>query len=400
MRFRGIRFLCLLGVFALGAITVGVASGSAGATQASGTPIKIGYLAQSGVGPTAADEVPAFAAWVKWINAHGGINGHPAQLISEQEPGNVAIAETDAQKLVGDGIVALIDADANDVAWAPIVEKAGIPVYLTQSSDSAFAGSTDAFSPFMPLVASPAAQLLAAKKIGATNMALLYCTEFSQCKQAVPFYTALGKTYGVTVLFNTAISQSAPNYVAPCLASKQAGANSLLAASTADVAQRVVADCAKQGYTPHLVSSAGAFQQSFAGSKGTNGMIASETTVPFFDTSVPAIGTMTAALNKYDPSLTKNPAYNDQAVWQWVEGTIIAEAAKAGGVGTTNPITAAALLNGMYTLHTTTADGLTPTLTFTRGKAEADYCFYLAGIKNGKFDMPYGLKTTCVPQSS
>ena len=53
----------------------------------------------------------------------------------------------------------------------------------------------------------------------------------------------------------------------------------------------------------------------------------------------------------------------------------------------------------LFTLHSTTAGGLSPGLTFTQGKGETNNCYYLAGIKNGKFALPFCLKETCIPAS-
>jgi branched-chain amino acid transport system substrate-binding protein len=192
------------------------------------------------------------------------------------------------------------------------------------------------------------------------------------------------------------MSSSAPDYTAQCLAAKSAGADGLfIAAISSAAALRVTRNCVQQSYTPHLIEPAGAFDQSFAGAPGTNGMIAPESTVPFFDTSNAGIQTMNAAFNQYAPGLTKASTYNDVPVWQWTSGLLIAAAAKAGDVGTTKPLTAAAMLAGIYALHSTNLGGMTPTLTFVKGKPNYNKCWFYAAIQNGKFATPYGLTPTC-----
>ena len=373
-------------------------SRSAGAAQPAGTPIKIGYISQGQIGPTVIDEIPVFSAWVKWTNADGGLDGHPVQLITATEPGDVAVATTDVQKLLGDGIVALFDEDGNDAAWSSMVEKANVAVFSGVETLT-FAGSDDSFGLTQTPLITPDEDLMAAKKIGASKLALLYCTEYSSCAQAVPFYKAEGEKYGVDIVYNAAVSGSSPNYLAQCLAAKAAGANSVFVASTSDVGLRVLASCAKQGYTPHLITAAGAYQKSFAGAPGTNGMIVGSGNVPFFDTANPAIATMTKVLNHYDPSITKSGSYTDTAVWNWASGTILEQAVKAANLGPSTTITPTALRDALFTLHTTTAGGLSPGVTFTQGKPETNSCFYYAGMKNGKFSLPYGLKVSCIPAS-
>ena len=180
--------------------------------------------------------------------------------------------------------------------------------------------------------------MIAINKVGeASKIAVLYCTEYAQCTRPCPTTRLSASKYGDAVVYSTAASQSAPNYLAQCLAAKAAGANSMFPATASDVAVRVIENCAKQGYTPHLLAGSGSFNNGFLGTPGTNGMIATDQNVPFFDTSNPQIKTMTAAFNKYDPSLTKNPNYDDTAVWNWINGALIVQAAKSANWTSSTP---------------------------------------------------------------
>ena len=242
-------------------------TGSAGAAQRAtetGTPIKIGYL-MTNTGPANITEAPAFDATIKYINAHGGVGGHPIQLIVDTETNDVAVSVTNAQKFISQGVDAVVDGDANDSAWASDMENAGIPVFL--SADTlAFGSSDDAFgSPQTPTVTTPLEMLALNKFKNVNKIGVLYCTEYAQCSQAVPYYTSIGKKYGDDVVYSAAASQSAPNYLAQCLAAKAAGAESLFPATSSDVSVRVVENCAKQGYTPHLLAGSGSYQKSFVG---------------------------------------------------------------------------------------------------------------------------------------
>jgi hypothetical protein len=104
---------------------------------------------------------------------------------------------------------------------------------------------------------------------------------------------------------------------------------------------------------------------------------------------------MTQAFNQYDPSLLKLPEYGDLSTQQWTVGLLIGEAAKAGNVGSSSPMTGSALLDGIYTLHSTNLGGMTPTLTFTRGQGTANKCWFWVAIQNGKWGLPYGTTPTC-----
>ena len=95
---------------------------------------KIGYIQQQAAGPSSINEEPVLAAWAKWVNAHGGVAGHPVQILFDVDPNNVAVAVTDVQKLIADGVVAIVDADANNSAWAQYTENAGVPVLLSTNT--------------------------------------------------------------------------------------------------------------------------------------------------------------------------------------------------------------------------------------------------------------------------
>jgi branched-chain amino acid transport system substrate-binding protein len=364
-----------------------------------GAPIKIGYIEDAvslGSGTSEPYTIPALNAWVQWTNAHGGMNGHPVQLLSMRETNNPGLALTDVQKLVGSGIVGLVSDDTEDEnAWASYIEKAGVPVFEGTSGSATLAENPIEFSTNTSILFTPEAEVAAAAKVGGNKVAVLYCAEIPECAESVPAYAGAGKAVGVKVAMSTSILGSSPNYIAQCLTAKQHGANSMIVADASTIILRVAASCAQQGYTPHQVASGENIQQNMAGAPGMDGLIAYDGYAPFFDTSFPGVQTMLAAFNQYDPSLPKLPEFGDLSTQQWTTGLLIGEAAKAGGVGSTNPITPAALLNGLYTLHSTNLDGMVPTMTFVRGQANVNKCWYWVEIQNNKYTLPDGLTPSC-----
>jgi branched-chain amino acid transport system substrate-binding protein len=370
------------------------------AKTASGTPIKIGYIENAvslGAGSVNPYTIPAFQAWAKWQNANGGINGHPVKVLVQREPDNPGIALTDVQNLVHQGIVALISDDTQDEAsWVSYVTKAGIPTYEATSGTINLGTSPVGFGTQLALIVEPGAIVAAAAKAGSKEMAVFYCGEIPECAQAVPSLAGAGKAIGVNVAFSTSILGSSPNYTAQCLTAKAHNATSLEVADASQIIIRVAASCAQQGYTAHEITDGLNIERAFAGAPGMDGLISIEPTMPFFDTSFPGIKTMTEAFNKYDPGLTKMSGYGDLTTNQWTTGLLIAAGAKAGDVGSTNPITPAALLQGMYNLHSTTLGGMVPKMTFVKGKAQVNKCWFWAALKNNKFTMPYGTTTACI----
>lgn len=377
-------------------------SQSAGSTataqeKTDGKPFKIGYICLcsfSSVGEEST--LGAFKAWVKWTNANGGINGHPVELHVANDPGNPGVALNKVKGLVDKGIVALAENDAsNSAAWASYIKSTGIPVFSTTNGGPLGEVPT-AFSTLTSLQYFPTEVATAAKKVGASKLAVLYCSELANCKQSVAAIKGAAGQTGIDVPFSAPILSTAPNYTAQCLEAKSAGADSLfVSAISSAAALRVMQNCAQQGYTPHLISASGAYSRSFAGAPGTDGMIAGQSTVPFFEDDFPVIKTMNAAFDKYAPGLRESKDYGDPSVWQWTSGMLIAEAAKAGDVGKGKPLTAPALLAGVYALGSTDLQGMTPKLTFVKDQPQSNKCWFYAAIKDGKFDMPYGRTPAC-----
>jgi branched-chain amino acid transport system substrate-binding protein len=237
----------------------------------------------------------------------------------------------------------------------------------------------------------------AAAKVNGLNMGILYCAEAPQCAQVVPAVQAAAKAQNVTVSFTSKISSSAPNYTAPCLALKNAGVQSVYIASSGSVPLSVAASCHQQGYDPHYIGLDAGFSNAFAKAPGMQNMIGIVSNLPWTVTSTPGAKAMHDAVDKYAPGLFDDPNFTEQAVVMWSLGQLINEAATAGGVGKANPLTPQALLAGVYTLHQTDIQGLTPPLTFTEGQTQVvqQTCFFFMTPNNGGWDTPYGLSPTC-----
>jgi len=365
-----------------------------------GTPFKIGYICfcagLGGAGPD--NSTKPFMAWAKWTNAHGGLNGHPVEVVLRRDPGNPGVALQQVKALVAEGIVALVSNDSsNDEAWADYIQTTGIPVYNTVIGSPKLAFSPNSFSTTTSLVHNPIAIAIAAKRVGATKLAVFYCAEVAACKQLVPVLKKAVESVGLTNPVSASVLSTAPNYTAQCLAAKEAGADSLFIGGDAGTALRLVASCAQQGYKPHLVSAGQTYSKKFEGAPGTDGMIAFEPNVPFYETSFKGIKTMTDALDRYAKGVTSAPGYNDTAVVQWTTGLLISEAAVAGKVGLTKNPTAADMMEAMYTLGATDLGGMTPVLKFVKEQPHLNKCWFYAGIKNNKFATPYGLTAECAP---
>ena len=112
-------------------VAVATSAAPAGAASASGTPIVIGDLCScTGIQASSVElSTPTDQAWVKSVNAHGGIAGHPVTLISADDQTNPAVATTDIGKFIEtDHVAAIIDNSQEDSAWISDAVSAGVPV--------------------------------------------------------------------------------------------------------------------------------------------------------------------------------------------------------------------------------------------------------------------------------
>jgi branched-chain amino acid transport system substrate-binding protein len=295
-------------------------------------------------------------------------------------------------------VIAIDDDSSIDQAFAPYLAKNDVPVVGSGSTNAAFVTYSDFFPEGQTEDVLPTAVASAAKKVGATKVGLVYCSESPLCAELVaPVKTAVEKL-GLTLAGSFAISGSAPNYTATCLALKEAGVTELYFGDAVAVAEKFATDCSTQSYSPVLAAEDGTVSPAFLKIPGwDNGMIGMQPDLPFFVTSSPAIKEMNAALKKYEPSVLSSPFYNEEVVWSWASGKLFEAAAKAGKVGAGGkPATSKELLTGLYDLHGATLGGLTPPLTYNRGRPNSVPCWFWMRSKNGKFVSPYGTKATCV----
>jgi branched-chain amino acid transport system substrate-binding protein len=387
----GIRRLgaCLLSAVTIsaGLLTMGQSAGAA-----KPAPIVIGDIC-SCTGPEAsstAQTTPTLKAWAKWTNAHGGIQGHPVDLIVDDDQFNPTTSLGDAQKLVGtDHAIALFDNSNVDTAWASYVLKMGVPVVGGQESDEGYK-SADWFVPGATYNYFSDAASYAASKSGAKKLADLYCAEAAVCAESSgALKTSLPK-FGLTLSYTASISFSLPSFAAYCLAAKQSGATAMIIGDATAIVNKVVSDCAAQGYTPTEIQGDGNVSTSALTIPQFNGSVDEQPNLPFF-THNAATRPMYAALAKYAPGVTSGANFGEIVLERWAAGVEI-QTAGAAAHFSSHP-TAKEMLAGFYAMPKgTTLGGLSAPLTFTRGGPHTNSGTFLMGIKNGKFILLNGGK--------
>jgi branched-chain amino acid transport system substrate-binding protein len=292
-----------------------------------------------------------------------------------------------------DHVVALVsDYGDTDPAWNTMFEKAGIPIIGGSQAAPGNPNNPLFFTPETAESALTYAQLYGLKTEGATKIAYPYCAEVSQCQSGIPFAKQAAPLLGMSLVWIGAFSQSSPDLTPQCLAAKQAGANGAFPSAPLTNDIKFAAACYQQGFKPYYGMGGGQLDSSLLNIPAFNGTISAQGNAPWFEDSTPALQEFHAAMAKYAPNAT---LHDDAAILAWASGKLFQAAVAASGSST---VTSASILNGMYSLHNETLGGLAPALNFTRGKQAMPTCFFLAGIKNGKFVAPAGLNTAaCAP---
>jgi len=387
-----------VGLLSLTFVAAGIGSSApAGAASATKSPILIGNMCScSGVTAAGvAGSVPVLQGWVKDVNAHGGINGHPVKAIYENDALTPSLSQTQAKELVADHVVAIVGNTSEvDSVWAPIVQAAGIPVIGGTTEDTPFMTSPDFFATGPTGVVEDYAVQAIAKAKG-TKMGIVYCAEVALCAQDVPVQQAAAKIIGEKIVYTAPVLGSAPSYVANCLALKAAGADSVAQLLDTEPMENFANQCLGQGLHLQVISKSGATTTAWLSSAGLNGVRIVEGSFPYYSDSSTATKTYQAFIHKYVPNLgVLNGA---SAANQYVAAQAFEAAVKAGGSGT---VTAASVKKGLYSFKNQTLDGLSIPLNFKAGQVNLENCWFVDGISEGQFFEPQGLKVSCAPNKA
>ena len=163
------------------------------------------------------------AAWVAYTNAHGGLNGHPMQVIVGDDQGDPATALTLARRMVESDKILLMAGNVNIFGFSQ-VEK-----YIREKNVPLIGDGVDA-GWFTSPIAFPSSrrvdQIIQGLKTfldeGDQKLGMFYCLEVSQI--CTYLHDAVKKSeVGQYVIQTYQVSLVAPSYTSQCLRMKQAG---------------------------------------------------------------------------------------------------------------------------------------------------------------------------------
>jgi branched-chain amino acid transport system substrate-binding protein len=366
------------------------ASGNGSSTHAaaaSGSTINLGNVGSySGViGAVFAGAEPALGVWQNYVNAHGGLNGHPVHIYFADDGGDPSTSVSEVeQEVTQDHVIAFVGNfyPLTVSASVPFLQQQGIPVIGGDSNADAWWQSPMLF-PQGSGALNPAVEaeftIGAAVARGYTKMAVLYCVEDPGCATTVHSFDQPGSTVdGATTVYASTISLTQPDFTAQCIAAKQAGATFVYFAGDSDSLNRMVGNCVAQGYNPIYDIDSLAVTANLSNNSHLNGLLAGQSDFPWIDGFTAAQATYQQAMKSYAP----NVAGSASTAAEWTAGMLAVAADK---FLTATP-TSAEFLQGLWGIKNDNLGGLAPPLTFTQdAPATPSYCFFLMTIQNEQF---------------
>jgi branched-chain amino acid transport system substrate-binding protein len=333
-------------------------------------------------------------AWTKWVNAHGGINGHPVRVVVKNDEGDAAKSIAAVKDLVeNEHVLALVgnNAGGTDAAWKAYVEEKKIPVIGGLTTTAQYKNSPMFFAGTSNQIGFVTSEINSAKLAGGTKLATVVCGEQAACKEGIAIFESIAAKIPIPFVGGQTVSGAAPSFAAQCIALKGQGADVVVMNIAGPTVERMLKDCAQQNYKPKYVFTGGTFLNSFISADTEGSVITSGAPLWFGDQ--PAHKDWVDALKQYTDFA---PDGFSSRTWQ------AGEMFKAAAKNVPDAPTSADILKGLYAFKDETLGGWSAKLNFKEGVPNDPIgaCDFIAVIKGGALTAPFGYDCQPVKLSS
>jgi branched-chain amino acid transport system substrate-binding protein len=330
----------------------------------------------------------------KYLNAHGGLNGHPVNLVSADDGGDPSRNASIVKEMVEtEHAIAFIGqlTPLSSTGSSAYLQSHNIPVIGGDLYDPVWYSNPD----FFPQGTDQDKLVVAAGRVGIPfnhlRLGFLYCSETPICTNANrTLQSHQSQLSPAQLVYSAQISLAQPDYTAECLGAKNANVQLLFVASDPSSLGRVAANCAQQGYKPQIGAPGLAVNNASATDPNLEGLTTATPVFPWFASDTPPTQTFRQAIQQFAPNYT--PDGTSSAVW--TSAMLLAAASRSLG-----PIPSSAqLLQGLWLLKNFNIDGLSAvSLTFAQGSAATDSggCYFYAQVVHGRWSTPLGTKAQC-----
>jgi branched-chain amino acid transport system substrate-binding protein len=390
-----------------GGTTVAEGTGSSGSASSGGSsggavtltkaPVRIGTVGSLS-GPAGASLKPqsdGVRIWVRWINDHGGLNGHPVEHIAADDGGDPSRHRALVQEFVEQRKVIAFVGNPEALTGQGSVDyltKAGVPVVGSEGAGQWFYESPVYFpqgstgNALLQAGAYLAAVLNKAQ--GRTKVGLINCVEVQVCRDATNKAPAVFKKYGMEVVYTAQASLAQPDFTAECLNARQRGVQIMSIGMDANAIRTIAQACARQGFHPILGWTAGSTVSAHAHDPNLEGSQIASFVQGWATRNTPATREFQDAMAKYAPGLEVGGGH----MLGWVSGKVL----ELGAKSLPAIATPRAVLEGLWSLHGDVLPELTGPLLFNPGKpATPTVCNYAVTITGGKFVPAYNSQRAC-----
>ena len=269
------------GLRALAATSVAAiaATGLPGSAAPSGRPVVIGaILSESGLyAPLGEPERNALQLAEKDINAHGGIDGRPVQIVISDDEGKADTAAQLATSFVGQNVALIVGGTltATSAAISRVTSSSKIAqVYMTPTSQlwNAKAGIVKYLFEATPRNELEAAKLLgfAKTKLTAKRIAILH-DDGAYGSQGTLIVQGEAKTQGLDVADDEAFPIGASDVTAQLTKIKSSGADTIVIWTASPTAAIAVRQIRQLGIKMNVIGSTGIVSDNFLRLTGKDG---------------------------------------------------------------------------------------------------------------------------------
>jgi branched-chain amino acid transport system substrate-binding protein len=341
------------------------------------------FGAESGVlGAVSGPAPPALRAWPAYMNAKGGINGHPVRVILGDDNADPARSLAIVRQMVEqDHVIAFLnDYSFTLSAVTKYLEDKQIPDIGSIGGDPA--GDHSAMV-FHPLVGPDKGQawgflLNVATQTDKKKLAILYCREAATCAVQMASFKKLLPWNGLEEVYEAQVSLAQPDYTAEMIQAQRAGAEVIVSLVDSASVARLAQSAHRQGYNPVFAGTYNLNQDLvYAGGKDVDGLLLTSRTPPW--DSSPKMQFYRDAMDRYQPRAYRG----DLGGGVFVVGRLLEEKI---GPFIAEPPTTAQILQGLYALHDETLGGLLPGVGFIHGEHfTTNQCVVPVKLTGGKF---------------
>lgn len=137
--YKGMVAAVAVGLISVNAIHVGQSTHSAKSSSGSSVTIGAVWPLTGADASSGATYMLGMKAAIKYIDTHGGVLGHPLKVAVRDSESTSVGAAAATKALIGDKVAAIVGDDtSDDLAMAPVVQQAHIPLFTAASDNAVF----------------------------------------------------------------------------------------------------------------------------------------------------------------------------------------------------------------------------------------------------------------------